>query len=62
MLTLLALGREQCYISLHNQSTESADGVGWLKFYNKRQKRLPLETKNTLRIRKWKSLFYWDSS
>ena len=25
-------------------------------------KRLPLETKNTRRIRKWESRFYWDSS
>ena len=25
-------------------------------------KRLPLETKNTLKIRKWESRFYWDSS
>ena len=46
---------------------QSVQILTWLisrksRMQNKRQKRLLLETKNTLRIRKWDSRFYWDSS
>ena len=47
-------------IQMVNEFVLAAD-ILW-RIAKKRQKRLPLETKNTLQIRKWESRFYWDSS